>query len=110
MQWISARSPILNRLFTWAAMLSGIEHVRAATVIEFCERAETVPLAELFSTPGLGWHVPGPTSTAEPPAEPPIFPSLKPPAALKPAEMLASNRAYGVRAWPFAKPASAAWS
>jgi hypothetical protein len=50
-------------------MLDGIEHINAATVIEVCESAETVPVAELFSMAGLGAHVPSPTSPAEPPAE-----------------------------------------
>jgi hypothetical protein len=105
LQWISARSPTLKRLFTCAAMFDGIEQVKPATVIETCESAETVPLAALVSTPGFGRHVPGPTSTAEPPAELPSFPSVKPPPELKPAEMLASSLACGVRAWPLAKPA-----
>ena len=91
-------------------MLDGIEHVNAATVIEVCESAETVPLAELFSMAGFGAQVPGPTSTAEPPAELPTLPSVNPPLELKPAETLASSLACGVRAWPLAKPASAPWS
>ena len=91
-------------------MFDGIEQVKPATVIETCESAEIVPFAALVSTPGFDRQVPGPTSTAEPPAELPIFPSVKPPLEVKPAEMLASSLACGVRAWPRAKPASAPWS
>ena len=97
----------MKRLCTRIAMLDGIVQVRAATVIEDCESAEIVPFAELFSTAGFGRQVPGPISTADPPADPPILPALKPPVELKLAEMFASNLADGVRAWPFAKPASA---
>jgi hypothetical protein len=53
LQWISARSPTLNRLFTFAAIFDGIVQVKPATVIDPCESAEIIPFAALVSTPGL---------------------------------------------------------
>ena len=71
---ISACEPVV-RVATFACRLVGTVQVSPATVIDVDETAVTRPFASLRSlTVFVDWHLPGPVSTAAPPAVPP--PSL----------------------------------
>ena len=66
-------------------------------MIDVDETAVMRPCASLRSfTVFVAWHLPGPSSTAAPPAvPPPILPFVKPPEPVKPAERFATSRAAG---------------
>src|SRR5262249_23113403 len=100
-----------NFAVTAADMADGMLHVSPATVIDAAEIAVIVPRASLFSGFGCeaGAHLPGPTSTAEPPAvPPPSLPLVKLPGA-KVADTFARSCAEGACARPAARPAIVPW-